>query len=166
MRWTPIPRRVRSTRRPDSGRRHRDSGASLIEVLIAIVLLGTGVAAMLTALSVTIQATATERDHANAHAWLQTASDTLYRHERMDCTENTLAEIEAAYQAVLDGSEDPEGWYASGGQIEVVSPVLFWDGTIYQNVCYDDVNINLQLIQIQVSNPAGKIVESVQVVKG
>lgn len=130
------------------------------------MLLGTGVAAMLTALSVTIQATATERDHANAHAWLQTSADTLYRHERMDCTENTLAEIEAGYQAVLDGSEDPEGWHTSGGKIEVVSPVLFWDGTHYQSVCYDDVNINLQLIKLQVSNPDGKIVESVQVVKG
>lgn len=147
-------------------RRDRDAGVTLVELLIAVVLLGTGVAAMLTALTVTISATATERDHANAHAWLQSAADTLYRSERMDCTENTLAEIEAAYQLVLDSSEDPEGWHAVGGLIEIVSPVLFWDGDQYQGVCYDDQNINLQLITIQVSNPDGKIVETVQVVKG
>lgn len=156
----------RESRTHDRSPARRDVGATLVEILISIVLLGMGVAAMLTALQVTISATVTERDHANAHAWLQSAADTLYGWERMDCTDNTLAQIEAGYQSVLENSQDPEGWHAVGGLIQVVSPVLFWDGDQYQSVCYDDQNINLQLITIQVSNPDGKIVETVQVVKG
>lgn len=165
MRWTIFPRRLRSNGRPDSRRRQRDSGASLIEVLIAIVLLGTGVVAMLSTLNVTIQASATERDHANAHAWLQTASDVLYGAERRSCTTYTQLEIQTFYETTIrSGPTNPEGWPLD--HIRVVSPVLFWDGEIYQNTCYDHLNINLQLIEIEVRNLDNQIVETVQVVKG
>lgn len=139
---------------------------SFIEVAIAVGLLGTGVTAMLSALNITVLSSVTERDHANAHAWLQTAADTLYRYERIDCTDHTPAEVEAGYQSVVSAAEDPEGWSHGGGSIEIVGPVLYWDGERYQDVCYDDQNLNLQLVQIRVTNPRGEIVESVEVVKG
>jgi len=138
---------------------------SLIEILISITLLGIGVAAMLTTTVVAINGSATERDHANAHAWLQSATDVLYGEERVDCDDPTL---EDTYRAVISTTQDPEGWWepSNAGSIELVSPELFWDGDIYQGTCYDDQNVNLQLITIRVSNPDGKIVESVEVVKG
>jgi type II secretory pathway pseudopilin PulG len=146
----------------------RDSGVTLIEILISIVLLGLVVGAMLTTLVVTVSASATERDHANAHAWLQTASDVLYGLERHDCGTEAVAQqdqVRTFYEDSIRGTaENPEQWPAD--KIEVVSPVLFWDGTGYQTTCYDDKNINLQLITIRVRNLDGKIVESVQVVKG
>jgi len=146
----------------------RDSGASLIEILISIVLLGMSIAAMLGTLQVTIGASATERDHANAHAWLQTASDVLYRLAREDCgTEGATANeaaIRSSYQNQIRALADknPEGWPVD--KITVLQPVLFWDGTIYQNICYHETG--LQLITIQVENMNDEIVETVQVVKG
>ena len=146
-------------------RARRDQGSNLIEILISVVLLGMGVVAMLTTLSTTVKASATERDHANAHAWLQSATDVLYGADRADCDDPTL---EDQYRAVLATTKDPEGWWdpANSGAIELVSPVLFWDGDIYQGTCYDDQNVNLQLITIRVKSPEGTIVETVEVVKG
>ena len=153
--------------RPRAGYPDRDQGVSLIEILISVVLLGLVVTAMLTTLTVTISASATERDHANAHAWLQTASDVLYGEERIDCgtvASSNQAAVLASYQAAVKATSNPQGWDPS--LIDVVPPVLFWDGDVYQSTCYDDENINLQLITIEVRNPRGEIVESVQVVKG
>lgn len=149
-----------------SDRSRRDAGLSFLEVLIAVMLLGVGVVAMLSTLDLVVKTTAAERKSANAQAWLQSAVDTLYRYERIDCTDFTRQQIEEAYQLVVESAQDPQGWSGRGGTIEVVSPVLYWDGSVYQDVCYDDQNINLQLIEIRVANPDGRIVEQVQVVKG
>jgi Tfp pilus assembly protein PilX len=147
--------------------RRRDRGTSLVEILMAIVLLGTAVGAMLTTMRVTINASALQRDHANAHAWLQSAADVLYGAPRADCGTQTVSrqtEVRNTYQGIVSGTENPENWPSSN--IEVVSPVLFWDGDEYQLTCYDDDGVNLQLITIQVRNLDGRIIESVQVVKG
>ena len=102
----------------------RDRGVSLIEILIAVVLLGLGVTAMLGTLMVTIQASATERDHANAHAWLQTASDALYRVQRMQCgTDGAVGDEQAVrafyQQEIRDLADNPEGW--PDANLEVVA---------------------------------------------
>lgn len=55
----------------------RDSGATLIEILVSIVLIGTAVVATLGALRISMVGGTIHRDHANAHAWLQSASDVL-----------------------------------------------------------------------------------------
>ena len=151
-----------------STRRVRDAGMTFPEVLVSIVLTGTLAVAALGTLRASIRASETDRDHVNAHAWLQTASDVLYGAPRMDCgTEAASAEatVRSYYQSVVRSTTNPQGWAASN--IEVVAPVLFWDGTsTYQATCYDDAGINLQLIRIQVRGPDGRIVESVEVVKG
>ena len=151
--------------RGNGSRARRDDGLSLIEVAISITLLGLGVGAMLTTLAVTVSASATERDHANAHAWLQSATDVLYGEQRVDCDDPNLEDI---YRSVIATTEDPEGWWepSNTGMIELVSPVLFWDGDIYQSTCYDDQGVALQLITLRVANPNGAIVETVEVVKG
>ena len=105
-----------TARRADGGCRararcfrvRRDDGLSLIEVVISITLLGMGVAAMLTTLAVTVNASAVEHDHANAHAWLQSATDVLYGEDRADCDNPAL---EDQYRAVI--SDDA----GSGGMV-------------------------------------------------
>jgi type II secretory pathway pseudopilin PulG len=154
----------------------RDRGTSLVEILMSIVLLGVAIGAMLTTLRVTVNASGLERDHANAHAWLQTAADVLYGAERQDCGSMGPDEIVGTaddisshttvvdtYQAIVKGSENPEQWPTD--KIAVVS-VEYWDGDVYQGLCYDDKGINLQLITIQVKNLDDRIIETVQVVKG
>ena len=145
----------------------RDRGASLIEILISVVLLGLAVTAMLSTLEITIHASTTERDHANAHAWMQTASDVLYRLERKECgTNGAIADedlVRTFYQdKIRELADNPEEWPYD--KIEVIEPVLFWDGEVYQDVCYYETG--LQLITIRVRNLNDEIVETVQVVKG
>lgn len=145
-----------------------DPGLSLIEILIALVLIGAAGSAGLVTLRTSVTASAINRDHANAHAWLQTASDVLYGEPRGDCgstSSGRKAALKAEYQtAIRNKTSNPQGWPATH---LTVTEVLFWDGrSSYQNTCYDDYGINLQLITLQVTNPDGRIVESVQIVKG
>ena len=65
-------------------------------------------------------------------------------------------------EKIRELADNPEEWPYD--KIEVIEPVLFWDGTIYQDVCYYETG--LQLITIRVRNLNDEIVETVQVVKG
>ena len=56
----------------------RDRGFTLIEIVIGVALMGLVVGGTMTLLGTTIRASRLDRDHSNAHAWLQTASDMLY----------------------------------------------------------------------------------------
>ena len=145
----------------------RDRGQSLVEVLIAIVLTGTLAVAGMITLRASIVGSTLDRDHANAHAWLQTATDVLYGAPREDCGTEAIPEptkVANAYDAVIKATPNPRNW--SPSLIQVVRPVKFWDGELlFGDVCYG-AGINLQLITIQVSAPDGRIVESVQIVKG
>ena len=159
---------MRLRRRSDSegGRRPPDEGFSLVEVLVAIVLIGTVTVALLVALRVSVKASGTDRDHINAHAWLQGATDILYGYDRIDCGTPTAPQestVRSAYDGYAQTAPQPLDW---DGRIEIVSPVLFWDGEVYGTTCYDDMGINRQLITIQVYGPRDEIVESVQIVKG
>lgn len=149
-----------------------DAGATFIESLIAIVLLGTVVLAVLTAVRTSVIATSVDRDHANAHAWLQSATDLIYGSGRIDCgTPTDSAATKATTKnAVINGYQttarsviNAEGWAASN---ITVANVLYWNGDIYQDTCYDDVGIRLQLLTIRVTDPTGQLVEEVEVVKG
>lgn len=148
--------------------RTHDVGMTLVEVLVSIVLTGTLAVAGLVTLRATVRASTIDRDHANAHAWLQTASDVLYGSPRFDCgsvadTREDL--VRDFYQSIVQSTENPEQWPAE--KISIVPLVKFWDGTsTYQNVCYDDAGINLQLITIEVRDPNNRVVESVEIVKG
>ncbi len=75
----------------------RDRGSSFVELLVAIVLLGSAVVAVLVSLQATTIASITDADHARALAWLQAASDQVFEAERIPC-------------AQYDGTGDPAVW--------------------------------------------------------
>jgi prepilin-type N-terminal cleavage/methylation domain-containing protein len=156
--------RSKSSSEPDRPR--VDQGFSLVEVLVSIMLIGTVTVAMLTTLRISVKASALDRDHINSHAWLQTATDILYGDERVDCGTVAAADENAvftAYDLVVQGAPKPLNW---NGTIEIVRPILFWNGDVYTSTCYDDMGINLQLITLRVKGPDNKIIESIQIVKG
>lgn len=163
-------------RRPDQATR-RDAGATLIEVVIAIMLMGTVVAATMTMLTGTVTATRLNRDHSNAHAWLQTASDMLYARELERCSGDALAPpmsvqraaIMADYQQTVRETQNPEGWASSN--IEVIS-LDFWhfqkaaDHSVEESWATDRCTTDLQRVGLRVREPNGEIVEEVEVVIG
>lgn len=136
--------------------------------MITIVLLGTVVAATLTALSAAVNGTRIERDRSVAQLWLQSASEFLRESAVEDCNDpgQTEATIRAAYEtAVREGVVPPSGWDPT--QLRVVGPVQFWDPTFrFQSQCYDDFGFELQLVEIEVAAPTGDVRERVQVVIG
>jgi hypothetical protein len=160
-----------TTRTRGGERHHRDHGATFIELLIAVVLVGSAVVATLAAVNAVVVGTRVERDHARAQQWLQSASENVRAVVRRGCDTYTEAQIRAYYQDVVirGAADNPTGWADS--QIEVVSPVKVWDGEDYLDPytapesCYDNVGRFLQLVEIQVKAPDGRIIEAVEVVK-
>lgn len=155
---------------PDVVASRSDAGATLIEIVIAVVLMGTVIVGTMSLLTTTIGATTTNRDHSNAHAWLQTASDMLYARQPIHCDEMAAAGIVSAYQATVQSTENPEDW--PDGNIEVID-LLFWhygrNATTngVDEGWYDDrCTTRLQLIKLRVSNPSGDIIEEVEVIIG
>ncbi len=159
-----------------AARPQRDSGTTLVEILVSIVLIGTAVVATLGALRISVIGGTIHRDHANAHAWLQSASDVLYASEKEDCdtslSDGGKSTIMATYQPVLDMVANPEGW--TNSQIKVVD-LEFWnatdtdgDGIVeyrFGDVCQDSINLSLQRVTLEVRSPDGRIIEHVELVK-
>lgn len=155
----------------------RDHGVTFIELLISIVLLGSITAGALTTLSVTISATTVDRDHANAHAWLQTAADVLYARELVPCDPmadpaSEIATITAAYEGTIQQTENPEEWGSTNIRIfdlqfwhVDMDPVTKLTDEGWGDQC-DSLDTNLQRIGIEVRSNDGVIVESVEVIIG
>jgi prepilin-type N-terminal cleavage/methylation domain-containing protein len=148
--------------------RRADRGDTLIEVLISIVLLGTAVAATLSGLGATVNATAIERDRATAQMWLQSAVEALQDSSTLDCNEagRTEPTLRANYVDVLRATvPPPPGWDAT--QLHIASPIRFWNPRMqFQDVCYDDYGFQLQLVELEVSSPDGEVIEQLQAVIG
>ena len=152
-----------------------DGGVTLIEIRIGIVLLGTVVSATVTGLITVITAGTVHRDHANAHAWLQTGADMLYARELDQCdpTVDPATEISntiAEYEATVQQTDNPEGW--SDGNIRVTN-VEWWRididpttgvGTEGWGTQCDSGDTNLQRVSLQVTSEDGRIVEEVEVI--
>lgn len=141
-----------------------------MEILVSIVLLGMAAGGTLAAMAMSVRGSVAHRDVTNAQEWLQSASDNLQGQPRQDCDNvggvagEAESRIRATYQNFVQTIGSPDGWAA--GQITVLSPVMFWDGDQYQTVCYDNFGINLQLVTLQVKDPSGHVVRTLQVVKG
>jgi hypothetical protein len=145
----------------------RDLGVTFVEMLVAIVLLGIGVVGTLTAVRASVMGSRIERDHAMAHQWLQSASEVVRDTPRLGCDAMAEAAIRNSYQATIrTNAPAPDGW-SDATLIDIIPPIRFWDGQQYLDppACYENEERYLQLIQLQVSNPDGDIIETVEVVK-
>ena len=150
-------------------RRASDRGMSLVEVLVAITLIGTVVVAVLTAVGATVKATAIERDHAKAQQWLQASIGVIEGVDFVSCDPSvtTGANVQQAYQtAVNAGAQRP---WEYDGTLAVGVPEV-WDGATFVpfstqiSVCYDQLRLRQQRVRLVVSHPSG-INESVEMIK-
>lgn len=153
-----------------------DRGITLVEVLVSVVLISTAVIATLTTLRISIVGGTVHRDHSNAQAWLQSASDRLYVQAKEDCSttapDGGRSAILAKYEPVVDLVANPETWTDS--QIRIVD-VKFWnasdtdnDGIVeyrFGTMCQDSINLALQQLTLEVRSPNGRIIEQVELIK-
>lgn len=150
--------------------RHPDAGVTFVEILVAIVLLGTAVVGTLTAVRATIISAEIERDHSKAEQWLQSAVGVIESVDFSDCDNPSLDEtaILTDYQNAINLSTTaPFGFQ---GLIQVLAPLEVWDGSEFvpfatQTLCYDDVLLRQQLVTVEVQSTDGGIVEQLQIVK-
>lgn len=157
-----------------------DRGITLVEVLVSVVLISTAVIATLTTLRISIVGGTVHRDHSNAHAWLQSASDRLYAAPKEDCSttpappvgDGGKSAILAKYRPIVDQVDNPADWL--NWQIRIVD-VKFWnasdtdnDGIVeyrFGTVCQDSINLALQQLTLEVRSPNGRIIEQVELIK-
>lgn len=162
------------TTRPEGPGQLRDRGVSFVEILVAVVLLGLAVVATLTALRTTIVGSDVNKDHANAHAWLQAAADAVHAAVYEECDVDGDPDPLNEYQMVVDAVTVPDDWV--GGTI-TVTDVDFWsiDGTsgleAWGDVCQSSamglagIPLQLQLVKIEVVGPEG-FTKGIEVIRG
>jgi type II secretory pathway pseudopilin PulG len=160
---------MRRTHSFDIDQQDLDSGASLIEILISIAILGTVGLAVLTGLNAAVTGSRIERDHSRAHEWLQSATEILVNDiDWVDCTTTDPVSLAAFYENELRLRQEimPPGWKnpSNVNRLQIPFPVEYPDnGGTYGGPCIAEEN--RQKITIQVSNPQGEIIETVEVVK-
>ena len=139
------------------------------------MLLGGVIAGTMATLRATTLSGEIHRDHSRAHAWLQSASDVLYATPKVQCNtvdadKGELA-VRTTYDGIIDAAPKPPEW--SAWQIRIVPKVKFWNSAnldtdpdleyFFGSDC--DPSLQLQLIEIQVASPSGRIIESVEIIK-
>lgn len=135
---------------------------SLVELLVAITLVGTVGLAVLASLQTSIVASRKARDTAQAQEWLQSATEVLVNDiDWYDC--DTTADIQSVYENDLRSKSTiiPATW--SSDRLEAASVEFAGPDGAYGPTCY--ATEHRQKITIQVRNNIGDIIETVQVVK-
>jgi prepilin-type N-terminal cleavage/methylation domain-containing protein len=146
-------------------RRSGGAGFTLIEVLVAVSLMGLAVVGTLRAMDAGISGSARHREHATALAWLQTTSDVLVNPLVTPIEPCTLgiAGVAEAYRLALSAQDlpVPDGWALPSIGVQ------FWDGTRFQptNAGCRSPDPQLQLITLAVTSPSGQVTRSLEVVK-
>jgi prepilin-type N-terminal cleavage/methylation domain-containing protein len=134
-----------------------EAGHTLIEVLMAVAILGIGVVAIVAGMGTSIIGTDHHRKQAQAHTVLLSAVDAV----KSQTANPYQACATAGTYAASSGVALPATW--STGAIAVRS-VTYWDGTGFAATC-PSPDSKLQLVEVEVSSPDGRATESVAVVK-
>jgi len=151
-----------------------DDGFTFIELLVAIVLLGTVVVATLAGLRAAIVAGTVDDNHSKTYAWLQAASDQIANTDYKPCNSFSNAQIKTAYQSAVNAATRPDGWATTGALI--VSSVQYlsrdsatagspevWGATCAAGNTSSPVYP--QLVKLTAISPDGKLTRSIEVIK-
>jgi hypothetical protein len=155
-----------------------DSGASLTEVLIAIVLMGGIVIALLVGVRTVVRATGVDRDHAQSFEWLQAASDAVYVTPRIPCTDDGQGRLDAiaAYDVAAQSASIPPVWDGSAASIRVTNVEYLGRFTVDddfewgQNFCFETAAfagspLYTQRVTIEVLAPGSAVPQRLEMVK-
>lgn len=141
----------------------RDRGLSLIEVLVAVVLLGLAGTAVLGAMATSIKGSVVSRTHAAGLVWLQSSSDYLSTTPFIGCTPGSEALVADGYRTQLQGAAAPRSTLSwPQANLTVVEPVMFWSSDGFAPTCNTS---GIQQITLQVTGAAGEQTVQLVVVK-
>ncbi len=144
--------------------RVRDGGLSLVEVLVAVVLLGLTGTAVLGAMASSITGSAVSRTHAAGLVWLQSSSDYVSTTPYIGCTPGSEALVASGYRTQLQQAAAPRSTLSwPQANLTVVEPVLFWSGGAFSPNCNSGSGI--QQITLQVTGTARNQTVTLVVVK-
>jgi type II secretory pathway pseudopilin PulG len=141
---------IRNVRRVRSER-----GDTLVEVLIAIAVVGISSTALLAGLATAINLSGTHRGQANADVVLVSAADSVKNQTYVACPS-----VSTASYNPTQGVSLPAGWSNSN---LTISTVKGWNGSAF--VACPATDGKLQLVTITATTPDGRSTESVDVVK-
>lgn len=136
----------------------RDEGTSLIEVLIAVVILGIAVPGLLSGLAAAALTSGIHRGQADAHVAIVSAADSLRDDARnpYSCTLTTYD--------VLRGVVLPAGWSAGDVQLDTATAQSgSWGGAFRTAACGPATD--LQRLTLTATSPDGRATERLTVFK-
>lgn len=162
----------------------KDKGFTITEVIISIMLMGTVITVILTAIFSIIRVSSSSDNTARVEAMLTSAADRLAGWTYLSCPEAN----QEGYYVIVKAAASDVGW--NGDQINIVD-ISFWDPQLNAAVgvdtpaadggwvdtnslagttdCEEDVNLTtsrtLQRVTIEATSPDGRITRSLQVVK-
>lgn len=144
-------------------RQKPDAGVSLIEVLIALAIMGIAVVGILGALVTQLSGGRVHRDQANAATVVSSAAERVKAAGYVSaCGSAPAAYLTAARQASLPSDWIEKGWTASQAiTLDAVTPVRYWDGSDFTATCNDGASgdtagvLRLQQVYVRVQGPEG-----------
>ena len=161
-----------------------DAGLSLLEIVIAIALMGVTVTTVVASLRLSVQESRTDEDRATAAVWLQAASDEIYAAERVPCTADGSGRMAAmaAYRSAARRAAVPPAWArADGSSIGVASVGVVdveylgrtnpdddfeWAPDVcFEGGVFDDSPLFTQRVTLLVTYPDGESSATLQMVK-
>jgi type II secretory pathway pseudopilin PulG len=143
-----------------------DAGTSLIEVLMAVVILGLAGAAILGGFLASVRGSDLHRQQSQVESALVSAVEALKDPAvaRVPCATAS----NASYLSAVRSATLPAGW--SSTSTVRITAIRYADGLAYGTTCQDtDALRHLlrsQMITVQVSSPDGRARQAVSVVKG
>lgn len=143
-----------------------DAGTSLIEVLMAVVILGLAGAAILAGFLASVRGSDIHRQQTQVQAALGSAVEALKDPAvvRVPCA----AASDSTYLSALRSATLPSGWNPSA-TVRITS-IRYTDGSAFGATCHDTDALGhllrAQMITVQVSSPDGRARQTVSVVKG
>lgn len=136
-----------------------DRGVSLVEVLIAVAIMGLAMTAILGAIGTQISGTRVHRDQSNAAAVLTAAAERVKAAPYALCGSAQPAYKAAAEQVTLPSDWTSKGW--SAGQAVQIE-VSFWNGSSFVAApCSDSASgdtaglLRLQQVTVTAAGPDG-----------
>jgi Tfp pilus assembly protein PilV len=143
-------------------RLHGEGGFSLIEVLMAVILVGTAFVAILGGLRMLLLGSSINRQHAQAETIAISAAEELKAADHTACA----AANDGGYLAAVRSPNIviPAGWNAQAAIR--ITQVQYWNGTSWGSTCYDANGLHLQRVTVEVGSPDGHATESIDVLKG